>query len=122
MSGFKSSTTSGMKTIKEEEPTSKVEGKPAQAKDKVRSEGKVRISLPTRTPEEKKQLMANNQCFKCGEVGHRFYQCPKKRTSEDSKEETQGTEDTKNKKSQPSAGLIPDMVGEQQPGSRDRVM
>ena len=54
MSGFKSSTTSGKKTIKEEEPTSKVEGKPAPVKGKVRSKGKVRISLPTRTPEEKK--------------------------------------------------------------------
>ena len=54
MSGFKSSTTSGKKITKEEEPTSKVEGKHAQAKGKVRSKGKVRISLPTRTPEEKK--------------------------------------------------------------------
>ena len=50
MSWFKSSTTSGKKTIKEEEPTSKVEGKPAPVKGKVRSKGKVQISLPTRTP------------------------------------------------------------------------
>ena len=62
-------------------------------------------------------MIANNQCFKCGEVGHRFYQCPTKRTSEDSKEGTQGLEEFKNKKSRPSAGLIPDMVGEQQSGA-----
>ena len=59
-------------------------------------------------------MIANNQCFKCGEVGHRFYQCPTKQTSEDSKQGTQGSEEFKNKKSRPSAGLIPNMVGEQQ--------
>ena len=40
--------------------------------------------------------MANSQCFSCGEVGHRFYQCPRrKRASKDTKDDPKASDESK---------------------------
>ena len=109
MSGFKGNVATAKKAGKEDETTE--ETKPAATKFKGRMKGIQRRFSSYKTPEERKVLMDNDQCFTCGEVRHRFYEWPKrKRNSSGAKDEPMTKEESK--KPKPSAGLVPDMVGE----------
>ena len=109
MSGFKGNAATAKKVVKDDENTDEVT--PAATKFKGRMRGRQQRFSSYKTPEERKVLRDNDQCFNCGETGHRFYQCPnRKRNSSGAKEESKPKEE--NKKSKPSAGLVPDMVGE----------
>ncbi|MCO5597595.1 hypothetical protein L7F22_051674 [Adiantum nelumboides] len=64
---------------------------------------------PYHSLEERKELMANKQCFNCKKTGHRYYGYPlKKAKNEDA---TKPETETASKKT-PSAGLVPYMIGD----------
>ena len=98
--GFKNGSPS---TNHEDNKGKKLGGK-LKAKDKEHQR-----TNPYRSAEERKELMANNQCFLCKKVGHRSKECPyqTKKKEELSKAET---ETTRKKKS--FARLIPYVIGD----------
>lgn len=53
--------------------------------------------------EERKEAMASRKCFRYGEGGHRYADCPNRSNAK---------EEHKAKKPKPSARLIPDLIGE----------
>ncbi|MCO5603050.1 hypothetical protein L7F22_057193 [Adiantum nelumboides] len=61
-----------------------------------------------KTEEQKKALMAEGKCFKCEQPGHIAKNCPQNKRPADSEDK----EDKKGKKPKPTAGLVPDMVGD----------
>ena len=53
--------------------------------------------------------MAENKCFICEKPGHYAPDCPERKRSADSEDKE---DDRKGKKPKPTAGLVPDMVGD----------
>ena len=68
----------------------------------------------TKAGDTRKDAMALGKCFECGATGHRFKDCPQ-RVSKAHNEKGVSTaeEEPKVKKIKTSAGLIPDVIGEQ---------
>ncbi|MCO5563146.1 hypothetical protein L7F22_016783 [Adiantum nelumboides] len=65
--------------------------------------------LPPRTTKERKALKDAKKCYICEEEGHFANECPQ-RNSQNKDDKS----DRKGKKPKPSAGLVPDLVGDQQ--------
>ena len=78
-----------------------------------KSEGQVkrnkRKSFARKSFGYKKTLMAENKCFICEKPGHYAPDCPERKRSADSEDKE---DDRKGKKPKPTAGLVPDMVGD----------
>lgn len=63
-----------------------------------------------KSPEERKELIANKKFFICGEEGHQFYQCPLKNS--------RTKDEPKAKKPKPTARLVLDSVRDQRGHSK----
>ena len=60
------------------------------------------------SPEERQSLIDAKKCFECKEEGHMARDCPNRMKKE--READKG--EPKTKKARPSAGLVPDVIGE----------